>query len=165
MSPPPPTSQVSYATKELELLQLITEPSGKTVEQLAQQMIKYERVQVRAAEVFALDPTKLESMQKIVCDPITRPHNFFSLDDPRVNICMFGPKGAVKVNELKAALARYDEVLKKQCVTFEECVDLSNDACGFSDTCLIVMDSHFEAVCIMRLYPINLCISTRYWTH
>ena len=109
-------------------------------------MIKYERVQVRAAEVFALDPTKLESMQKIVCDPKTRPSNFFSLDDPRVNICMFDSKGAVKVDELKAALARYDEVLKKQCVTFEECVDLSNDACGFSDTCLIVMDSHFEAV-------------------
>lgn len=73
----PPASQVPYTTEELGILQLVTQPSGKTIEQLAQQMIKYERVQVRAAEVFALDPTKLESLQKIACNPKTRPPNFF----------------------------------------------------------------------------------------
>jgi len=35
---------------------------------------------------------------------------------------MFGPMGAARVDELKAAL---DEVLKKQCVIFEVCVVLS----------------------------------------
>ena len=64
-------------------------------------------------------------MLKIVHDPETRPSNFISLDDPGVNIRMFGPPESIRVDELKAALARYDEVLKKKCVTFEECVDLS----------------------------------------
>jgi len=55
-------AQLSIAIEELGLLRLVTQPSGKIIEQLAQQMIKYGRVQVRGAEAFALDPTKLESL-------------------------------------------------------------------------------------------------------
>lgn len=57
--------KVSYTKNELALLQRVTQPSGQTIEQLAERMVEYERVQVRAAEVFAKDPTKLHTMQKI----------------------------------------------------------------------------------------------------
>jgi hypothetical protein len=121
----PPIRPVSYTKKESRLLQLVMQPSGKTIEQLAQQMVEYERVQVRGAEIFTTDPTKLQRMSKMTHDSEARPANFFSLNNPGATIRMFGEKGSVRVNELKAALASYDEILKKDRVTFEECARLS----------------------------------------
>ena len=117
--------QVSYTQEESDLLQLVTQPSGNTIEQLAQKVIEYERVQVRAAEVFALDPAKLDTISKAARDPETRPPNFLPTNDPNVSPRRFGQKGSVKVDELKAVLAEYDEALeaiKRNCNTPEEYV-------------------------------------------
>jgi hypothetical protein len=85
----PPICPVSYTKKESRLLQLVMQPSGKTIEQLAQQMVEYEHVQVHGAEIFTTDPTQLQRMSKMTHDPEVQPANFFSLNDPGATIHMF----------------------------------------------------------------------------
>ena len=142
---------VSFTQTELKLLQHVTQPSDMTIEQLVQKMVEYERIQVRAAEIFATDPTKLERMMKITHDPETRPPNFVSLDEPGANIRMFGPSDAVRVNELKESLARSDELLKKKRVTFEECVGLLEFKAAISIQFIATSGQY-----MMPFYPIYL---------
>jgi hypothetical protein len=81
----PPTSsrqQDSFTKQELNLLNFtVVQPSGKTLEYLAQQMVRYIRVSVRCSKLLASNEHKCLALYEYITNPETRPQGPVTIDE------------------------------------------------------------------------------------
>ncbi|TFY66839.1 hypothetical protein EVG20_g4245 [Dentipellis fragilis] len=114
-------SLTKYDEKQRHLLNTIIEPTGKTIDELAAQAVRYCYIHAESVEVLQADPTKLQNMEAALRDPRTRPQNLIPVDDTGDSLSLSNIMfNGINGEEAVATLGAYDEYLKRVPSSFED---------------------------------------------
>ncbi|TFY57924.1 hypothetical protein EVG20_g8355 [Dentipellis fragilis] len=112
--------EVKFTKRELSLLNLVVQPSNRTVEQLAQRSVDYSRMHTKAVDVLRLDDARYERMAASLRDPQTRPKEVIAVDDLKSIRDTFGVPSAPNWPVIMKTVDAYDVYLAKEPQTFED---------------------------------------------
>ncbi|KIK69116.1 hypothetical protein GYMLUDRAFT_67808 [Collybiopsis luxurians FD-317 M1] len=104
----------TYSSSENRLLQKIVQPSGQTIEELAQTQVFYSRVQAQATQTLQSNMGRTLELLRTVFDPLTNPPERIPTKGAKGHtVYMFGStrNNDLRLDELKAALSSYREFL------------------------------------------------------
>ncbi|KAA1472931.1 hypothetical protein DENSPDRAFT_930631 [Dentipellis sp. KUC8613] len=114
-------SLANYNEKQRHLLNTIIEPTGKTIDELAAQVVHYCCLHAKSVEILQAEPTKLRNMEATLRDPRTRPQNLIPFegagDSLSLSNIMFNGTNS---EEAVVTLSAYDEYLKRVPSSFED---------------------------------------------
>jgi hypothetical protein len=112
-----------YTQNERRALDSILEPTGKTLEQLAQQITNYSIVHAQASQILATDrPRRTQLFKELRESPVASQITFIDAQKPTP----LGPRGLGiheyqdRPEELWEMLSQYDDFIRQEPQTFEE---------------------------------------------